>query len=152
MTAKFRAPRASGGFTAIELVVALLIVGLLVAVAVASFSEHMASKERARARSALVELAEGLRMQHVRTGSYAVSGLPITQTPREGDAVYHISLAVAPVAATAPNIVFPASSAEAFTLQAVPVGEDACGTLLLDHLGRVGVTAPGAKLADCWPK
>jgi type IV pilus assembly protein PilE len=152
MTAKFRAVRASGGFTAIELVVGLVIVGLLVAVAVASFLDHMERKARAQARSALVELAEGLRMQHTRTGSFEIANLPITQSPREGDPAYVISLARAPMAASDPNIVFPASTAQEFTLQAVPVGEDACGSLLIDHAGRVGVTAPGAKLADCWPR
>lgn len=152
MTARFRAVRASGGFTAIELVLGLVIVGLLVTVAVVSFFDHMERKALAQARSALVELAEGLRMQHTRTGSFELASLPITQTPREGDADYLISLARTPMAATDPTIVFPASTAQEFTLQAVPVGESACGTLLLDHAGRVGVTAPGAKLADCWSR
>lgn len=91
-------------------------------------------------------------MQFTRTGSYATSSLPITQTPREGDAEYRISLATEQVTASDPRMVFPASSAQGFTLRAVPVDDDDCGTLLLDQNGRVGVTSPGAKVADCWPK
>jgi type IV pilus assembly protein PilE len=140
------------GFTVIELMVALTIVCLLVAVAVASFQDHMTRKARNQARSALMEVAEGLRMQHVRMGSYQAETLPITQTPGDGDAIYRISLAKTAIAASDPKAVFPPSSAQAFTLQAVPVDEDACGTLLLDHTGRRGVLGPEAKLADCWPK
>jgi type IV pilus assembly protein PilE len=140
------------GFTVIELVVAVTIVCLLVAVAVASFSDHMSRKSRIQARAALMELAEGLQMQHARTGSYKVGSLPITQTPRDHDADYRISLAGTAIAADDPKVVFPASSDQAFTLQAVPVDENACGTLLLDQAGRMGVHGAGAKLADCWSK
>lgn len=140
------------GFTVIELVVAITIVCLLVAVAVASFQDHMSRKSRTQVRSALMEVAEGLNMQHARTGSYLVGALPISQTPREGDAVYRIGLAKTAITANDPKVVFPASSAQAFTLQAVPVDGNACGTLLLDHTGRMGVLGPEAKLADCWPK
>lgn len=141
------------GFTAIELMVALSIVLLLVAVAVASYLEHRVRKDRAEARSALIELAEGLKLQHQRTGSFAGADLPITQTPREGDARYRISLLQAPVTAQDPKALFPASSPALFTLQAVPVASDApCGTLLLDHTGRRGVMGARATLAECWPK
>jgi type IV pilus assembly protein PilE len=152
MAIKFERFRPAAGFTAIELVVAITIVCLLVAVALASFQDHMTRKARTQARSALVEVAEGLRMQFTRTGSYASSSLPISQTPREGDAEYRISLATTQMTASDPRMVFPASSAQGFTLRAVPVNDDDCGTLLLDQAGRVGVTAPGAKVADCWPR
>jgi type IV pilus assembly protein PilE len=144
--------RGQSGFTMIELVVAATIVCLLVVVAVASFQDHMRRKARMQAGSALMEVAETLRFQHARTGSYAVGELPITQTPREGEAAYRISLARSPVAASDPKAEFPASSETAFTLQAVPVETDACGTLLLDQAGRKGVVSGGAKLADCWPR
>jgi type IV pilus assembly protein PilE len=140
------------GFTIIELLVAATIVCLLVVVAVASYQDHMKRKARMQASSALMELAESLQMQYARVGSYATSALPITQTPREGGAAYRISLAMAPVSATDPKVAFPASTATGFTLQAVPVNEDVCGTLLLDHTGHKGVVSSQAKLADCWPK
>lgn len=152
MANKFERFRTSAGFTFIELVVAMTIVCLLVAVAVASFQDHMSRKSRTQARSALMEVAEGLRLQHVRTGTYQVDVLPITQTPGDGDAVYRISLVKTAITAKDPKVVFPASSDQAFTLQAVPVDGNACGTLLLDHTGRKGVLGPEAKLADCWPK
>lgn len=141
------------GFTTIELLVAVSIVLLLLAVAMASYMEHVTRKGRAQARSALIELAEGLQLQHQRTGSYAGEELPITQSPREGDARYRIRLLQVPVTAQDPKALFPASSAAVFTLQAEPLADDdPCGTLLLDNTGRRGVMGAGATLAECWPK
>ena len=137
------------GFTVIELVVAITIVCLLVAVAVASFQDHMTHKARGQARKALVEAAEWLNLQHARTGTFLVK-LPVLQTPGDGDAVYRIELASAVVNATDPKAAFPATNAETYTLKAVPVDEDACGTLLLDSDGRTGVVGADAQVADCW--
>lgn len=137
------------GFTVIELVVAVTIVCLLVAVAVASFQDHMTHKARNQARKALVESAEWLQLQHARSGTYLVK-LPVTQTPSDGDALYQIKLASAMVNASDPKAAFPATTAETYTLQAVPVDGDACGALLLDSAGRTGVTGADALVADCW--
>lgn len=137
------------GFTVIELIVAITIVCLLVAVAVASFQDHMTHKARNQARKALAESAEWLQLQHAKSGTYLVK-LPVTQTPSDGDALYQIKLAGAMVNATDPKAAFPATTAETYTLQAVPVDGDACGTLLLDSTGRTGVTGADALVADCW--
>jgi type IV pilus assembly protein PilE len=138
------------GFTVIELVVAITIVCLLVAVALASYQDHMTRKARAQARNALADAAQWLRLQHTQTGTYLVKTLPIVQSPDRGEAAYRISLAQLPVRASDPKILFPATSAQTYTLQAVPVNEDVCGTLLLDSAGRTGVVGAGAGVADCW--
>ncbi len=143
-------PGRPSGFTAIELLVAVSIVLILVAVALASYQEHMVRKTRAQARSALLEAAAALRLQHARTGSYAIAALPVAQVPLDGDAVYRIGLAKSPLTADDPKAAFPASSGQAFTLKAEPVESDGCGTLLLDQAGRFGVV--GGKLAGCWGK
>lgn len=137
------------GFTVIELVVAMTIVCLLVAVAVVSFHDHMTRKARSEARKALFENAEWLKLQHAKSGTYLVK-LPITQTPSEGDADYRIGLAATQLQAAEPKAAFPATSKQSYTLQAVPMGEDACGALLLDSAGRKGVAGANARIADCW--
>jgi type IV pilus assembly protein PilE len=138
------------GFTMIELVVALAIVFLLVAVAVVSYQDHMTRKKRAEARSALVELAEWMRHQHQRTHDYLTATLPYGQIPRDGEPTYRIQLEQAPVRASDPDAVFPALTPTTFTLRAEPVEEDVCGALLLDSEGRIGVLGNGAKVAECW--
>ena len=137
------------GFTVIELVVAITIVLLLVAVAIASFNDHMTRKYRAEARKALIENAEWLQLQHPKSGTYLVK-LPIPQTPNDGDARYRIELVSSPFTAIDPKVQFSASSVTAFTLRAVPVGGDSCGSLLLDSTGRTGVSGEDALVANCW--
>ncbi len=137
------------GFTVIELVVAVTIVILLVAVAVASFQDHMSRKHRAQARKALIEAAEWLQSQYPKSRTYLVK-LPITQAPSDDSAVYRIELATDMINATDPKIEFPASSMDAYTLQAVPLSPDMCGSLLLDSTGRTGVSGASGRVADCW--
>lgn len=137
------------GFTVIELVVAVTIVLLLVAVAIASFHDHMTRKYRAEARKALIENAEWLQFQRPKSGTFLVK-LPITQTPNDGNARYRIELVSSPLTATDPKVQFPAASVDAFTLRAVPVSGDSCGNLLLDSSGRTGVLGETARVADCW--
>ena len=137
------------GFTVIELVVAITIVLLLVAVAIASFNDHMTRKYRAEARKALIENAEWLQLQHPKSGTYLVK-LPIPQTPNDGEARYRIELVSSPFTATDPKVQFSASSVAAFTLRAVPLSGDSCGSLLLDSTGRTGVSGEDALVADCW--
>jgi len=139
----------NAGFTVIELIVAVTIVCLLVAVAIASFQDHMTRKARVQAKQAMIDAAEWLRHQHTTSGTYLVK-LPITQAPGEGDAAYRIHLLSEPVTASDPNSIFPATSASSYTVLAVPVDADACGTLMLDSAGRTGVLGKGALVADCW--
>lgn len=137
------------GFTVIELIVAVTIVILLVAVAVASFQDHMTHKNRAQARKAMIEVAEWLQLQYPKSRTYLVK-LPVTQAPSDGSAVYRIELATGIVKATDPKAEFPASGADAYTIMAVPVSPDACGSLLLDSAGRTGVSGASARVSDCW--
>ena len=147
-TFSFKRSRPSG-FTVLELVVAMAIVLILVTVAMVSVQDHLARKARAQAQAALLEAAAGLRFQHARSGSFAHSGLSITQVPSSGDPVYRISLAPAEVLADAPKVTFPGSSDQTFTLRAEPVEVDDCGTLLLDQDGRFGVVGAKARLSEC---
>jgi type IV pilus assembly protein PilE len=137
------------GFTAIELVVAITIVLLLVAVAVSSYQDHMVHKHRSQARKGLIEAAEWLRAQRVTSNTFRVK-LAITQAPSDGDASYRIELVPKDIVAVDPKVTFPATSVNELTLQAIPVDEDECGNLLLDSSGRTGVTGAGAQVASCW--
>lgn len=158
--------RRERGFTLIELLVAVAIVAILATVAVASYQDHIRRSARADAKAVLMEAAGFMERFYTTNGRYttdaagttapALTGL--TQSPKEGTARYNISLATVAVNATdpaAPNNVFAASGPQGYTLQAVPVGAqvgDACGTLLIDHTGRRGVTGVGATVAECWQR
>jgi type IV pilus assembly protein PilE len=137
------------GFTILELTIALVIVFLLVAVAVSSFMDHMTRKSRHAAQIAVQDASAWLLQQHVNGNSFLAVQLPDTQVPRDGNAKYRIVLATLPVTATNPQASFPVTTAHTFTVMAVPVGEEACGSLLMDHTGRKGITG-SATLSECW--
>lgn len=138
-----------GGFTILELGLALAILCLLVVVAVASFYDHQSHKTKRHAVQRLEEVAEWLHLQHATQPDYAAM-LPPGWSTNDSELKYRISMAVQPVVASDPKSAFPPVGESAFTLQAVPIEPDECGSLLLDHGGRKGVTGPGATVANCW--
>ena len=118
------------GFTLIELMIVVAIVGILSAIAYPSYQQHVRSSRRADAQAALSELAQFMERRFTETNSYAAAGpLPFTQSPRDGTAVYNLTL--------------PAVAANTFTLQAAPI---AGGPQVGD--GNMQLAETGAKLWD----
>ena len=154
MTTSSPSSRRVGGFSLIELMIALAVVGILTAVAVPSYQSYMRSAYRAEARTALLEAAQWMERHFSMTQSYATSsqggtinnaalvtaGLGVT--PRAGTVRYNISFSAGPTATE-------------YTLQAVPTGpqtgDTRCGTLTLTHLQGRGISGTGT-VADCWTR
>ena len=70
-------PRAVGGFTLIELMIMLAIVGLLVAIAVPSFKNHQFTSKRSEAYVNLSALANAQKAFHAEYGAYI--GVPVAE-------------------------------------------------------------------------
>lgn len=146
------------GITLIELLVVVAIVAILASVAYPSYNDYVRRAARAQAEAILLEDAQFLERNYTLANRYdldnagAAVAIPfgVSPKPGEGPARYNISLAAAAVAATDPNQNFPASGSQVFTLQAVPVAADACGTLLITEAGVRGVTGAGATVVNCW--
>lgn len=148
----------SNGFTLIELMITVAIVGIIAAVAFPSYQNYVRQSNRVVAKAILYENAQFMERFYTQNNQYIASVgpngvanggggddiaavLPITQSPRPGTGVvaqYNISFqGGAPGVAT-------------FTLQAVPTGSmtgDPCGTLTLTN---TGVQGAGGNVADCW--
>ena len=136
------------GFTLIELMITVAVIGILAAVALPSYTTYIQRGWRADARVVLLENSQFMARFYSQNLSY-LSGanaptLPVIQSPQSGTARYNIT-AVANAAT--------AATAAGFTLTATPTGwEDTrCGNLTLSQLGQKGATgASGAAVAECW--
>lgn len=137
-------PYSSPGFTLIELMIAVAIVGILAAIAFPAYQSQVENTRRTTAQSDLLELAQWMERRYSNGFDYRDTSstpavnptLPFTQSPREGNTAFY-------------NLSFSGDvERNSFTLQAAPTGGqsgDDCGTLTLDEAGE-----KGADEANCW--
>lgn len=142
------------GFTLIELMVVVAIVGILAAIAYPSYTSQIARGRRADARVQLASAQQWVEKFYSENYNYATdtagnasttafNAQPFSSSPRVGDggAVYTIGLTVA-------------STSQTYTLTAAPISAgpmagDSCGSLTLTNTGRRGVTGYNDVLS-CW--
>lgn len=120
------------GFTLIEMLVVITVLGILAAIAVPLYKDHVSKAHRASAKSALMEDAQAVERYFTTQNTYV--GAPVAVAATEGGK-YTITLSE--------------TSATDFLLTATPVGSqaaDPCGTLTIDEKGAKTPASPGY----CW--
>lgn len=133
-----RTPRTAAslrGFTLIELMVAVAIIGILASIALPAYQQYVLRASRADAQAILMETAQFMERYFTTNNTYEGAGVLSDQSPKTGTAKYNIDFSVDP-------------TATAYEVEAVPTGgqtADDCGTLTVDQTG-----ATGADEADCW--
>jgi type IV pilus assembly protein PilE len=130
------------GFTLVELMIAVAIVGILAIIALPSYSAYVKRSNRANAMAVLLKNANWMQQRFTLGNAYPASGtaLPFAQSPESGTAKYNISIVVPGTPDTGK-----------YTLQAVPVASDGCATFTLDETGLRGQTGTATISAtNCW--
>jgi type IV pilus assembly protein PilE len=129
----------SRGFTLIEVMVVVAIIGILSAIAYPSYVEYIAKGARADARATLLEAAQYMERQYSAQSQYQ-SALPAR-------------LQVSPAGSSGGQNRYSltvTATVSAYTLTAAPVRAERCGSLTLTNTGIKARTGTELSDAECW--
>lgn len=140
--------RRLAGFTLIEVMVVVAVIGILAAVAYPSYSSYIVSSNRRAAQSFMLEVSNRQQRYLLDARSYA-------DAANVGDIDTKLNITTPPDVARNYDVISPVKAGAkppGFTVKATPKGTQAqrdtkCGTLTVDETGQKTASGGGTK---CW--
>lgn len=118
------------GFTLIELMIVVAIIGIIVAIALPSYTRYVENARAADAKSALMSLANAMERYHTENMTYVGASIGDdpgdifpNEAPLDGSAKFY-------------DLVIDSSSATAFRIEAQPKNNQGGGTIALLSNGK----------------
>jgi type IV pilus assembly protein PilE len=149
------------GFTLVELMIAVAIVGILSSIAIPSYQDSVRKSRRADAKAALLGFANAMERHFTESNNYCDAG-----GPDGGDSCGDAGsdFGTPPTSIFSPNsetatyynfTIADDVTTSSYNLLATPIGaqaDDKCGTLTLTHRGDKDIADADAGVlkADCW--
>lgn len=138
-----RSARAARGFTLIEIMVVVALVGILASIALTSYQSSTRKSRRYAAQSCLMEQAQYMERYYTTANnpmSYTAASLPAATCMTNLASHYTFSLT---------------SASQAFSVQAVAsgtqTGDTDCRTLSLNQASQQSSSSASATTTGCWP-
>ena len=139
------------GFSLIELLIALTVVGILSAIAYPAYHQYVAQSRRTDGQAALLDLAQRMERYYSENHTYATATIAtavatdVLSSNQSPEGWYTLTIT--------------AQNGSSFTIQATPNGAQAttdtrCQSLTLNNLGVKGIadgaSTPTGTAAQCW--
>jgi type IV pilus assembly protein PilE len=136
-----KTPSRTRGFTLMELMIAVAVVGILAGAAVPSYREHVAASRRTDAKAALLAIAQLMERSYTERGTYAGVALGTTGIYPSTSPQGYYTLSIA------------SQDADGFSLLATRASTqtgDKCGNYTYNQAGAKGVASATYTATQCW--